>query len=469
MRILSLDQGTTSTRLLAAGEAGLQVLGQLRHKTTYPQQAWVEQDATEILSNCLKLLADVGPADAIGLANQGESCLAWDALTGEPLSPIIVWQDRRTLADLSAMEGQGLASEVKARSGLPLDPYFSAAKLGWLLRERPAVAKAHRLGRLRLGTSDAFLLDQMTGTFATDVATASRSGLMNLESCTWDASLCQMFGVPIRCLPEIRGNLTGFGQVGGIPITASIVDQQAALYGHGCRLRGDTKITFGTGAFALAVSGTAVPDLTNLRGLLPTVAWDLGHGPVYALDGGVQDAGSAVDWALRAGIATGLEDFDNFTAAPAIERGLFFLPAFSGLGAPHWDRTAAPTLIGLTPEMTRRDMCQALLEGIAFQSAALVTELGQLLPFSGPISIDGGLSENRYFVSFLSQLCQREIAVSASPERTALGAALLAARALGQTLPDDLAKPVIVMPGPTMVSWDARFAEGIARSHNWRN
>jgi glycerol kinase len=464
MRILALDQGTTSTRLLVAEATGLRLLGQLRHQTTYPAAGWVEQDATEILANCRSLLANAGTADAIGLANQGESCLAWDAATGAPLSPIIVWQDRRTLADLARMTD--LAAEVAARSGLPLDPYFSAAKLGWLLRERPKVASALREGRLRLGTSDAFLLDRLTGTFATDRATASRTGLMNLASGEWDATLCAMFGVPMECLPEIRGNLAGFGQVGHVPFAASVVDQQAALYGHGCRKRGDAKITFGTGAFALVVTGQTPP--TPEGGLLPTVAWDLGQGTVYALDGGVQDAGSAVEWALRAGIATGFADFDHFDQPPAVSRGLIFLPAFSGLGAPHWDRSAAPLLIGLTPEMTRRDICQALIEGIAFQTADLVAEIAKAAPSSGPISIDGGLTASAAFTAFLAQVCQRDIAVSPFGERTAFGAAQLAALALGATLPEPEGRPTIVSPGPAVPEWHTRFNAALNRARGWR-
>ena len=465
MRILALDQGTTSTRILAADATGLTTIGQLRHQTTYPAPGWVEQDALEILSNCQSLLTEAGAADAIGMANQGESCVAWDAVTGEPLSPIIVWQDRRTLADLARMAGH--AKEVTARSGLPLDPYFSAAKLGWLLRERPAVAQAHHSGRLRLGTTDAFLLDRLAGTFATDRATASRTGLMNLAIGEWDATLCAMFGVPIECLPEIRGNLAGFGQVGGVPIAASIVDQQAALYGHGCRARGDTKITFGTGAFALTVTGRTPP--APVGGLLPTVAWDLGEGLVYALDGGVQDAGSAVEWALKTGIADGLATFDHFDQPAAVSRDLIFLPAFSGLGAPHWDRSAAPLLIGLTPDMTRRDMCQALIEGIAFQTAALVAEIAGAAPLTGPISIDGGLSASRYFTSFLAQVCQQQIAVSTMPERTAFGAAQLAALALGATLPEPSGTPELLTPGEDMPRWRVRFAEALARSKGWRD
>ena len=194
MRIPALDQGTTSTRLLAFDKT-VNVVGQIRHVTRHTKPHWVEQDAEEILANCRFLLALAGPADAIGLANQGESCLAWDAVSGLPLSAVVVWQDRRTLADLATLDQ--MAAEVRARSGLPLDPYFSAAKLGWLLRNVPKVAAAHAAGRLRMGTTDAYLLDQLTGHFATDRATASRTGLMNLANGEWDAQLCRIFGVPM--------------------------------------------------------------------------------------------------------------------------------------------------------------------------------------------------------------------------------------------------------------------------------
>lgn len=453
MRILALDQGTTSTRVLEAQGGALRIIGQMRHATTYPQPAWVEQDAREILANCRALLAAAGPADAIGLANQGESCLAWDPVTKEPLSAILTWQDRRTLAELSAIAP--LAEEVKALSGLPLDPYFSASKLGWLARRHPGA---------RLGTTDAFLLDNLTGAFATDRATASRTGLMNLATGEWDARLCAIFGVPMAALPEIRGNLAGFGRVEGTPITAAIVDQQAALYGHGCRKPGQAKITFGTGAFALAVTGTQVPEA---GGLIPTVAWDLGAGMVYALDGGVQDAGSAVEWALRAGIAEGLQDFDGFGLS-AVERGLIFLPAFSGLGAPDWDRSAAPLIIGLGHEMTRRDLCQALIEGVAFQTAALVAELGRLLPLAGALSIDGGLANSAYFTQFLAQLCQRPLIVSGFGECTALGVAQLAARALGAEL-DPAGAPLSVPTAEPRPDWLARFGAALQRARDWRS
>ena len=465
MRVLALDQGTTSTRLLLADGAGLRVLGQLRHAVRHPAPGHVEQDAAEILANCRSLLDAAGPADALGLANQGESCLAWDALTGVPLSQVIVWQDRRTRADLERIAAEGLADEVRARAGLPLDPYFSAAKLAWLLREIPAVAEARRKGRLRLGTTDAFLLQRLTGHCATDRATASRTSLMNLSTGAWDADLCRIFGVPMSCLPEIRNNVAGFGHVNGVPVTAAIVDQQAALYGHGCRNAGEAKITFGTGAFALVVTGTTRPD--NPGNLLPTIAWDLGAGMTYALDGGVQDAGSAVEWALRAGIAREIADFDDFPNAPAIDRGLVFVPAFSGLGAPHWDRSAAPLIIGLTPEMFRRDLCQALLEGIAFQTAALLDEMAQAQPLATPVAVDGGLSASDYFIRFLAQVSQRSITISGFAEQTAFGTAALAALALGVqlTVPSTSCPPIV--PTQHRPDWTARFALGLGRSQGW--
>ena len=465
MRVLALDQGTTSTRVLAF-DAAVTLVGQMRHATRHPAPGWVEQNAVEVLANCRTLLAMAGPADAIALANQGESCLAWDAVTRAPLSPIVVWQDRRTLADLARLAHA--ADEVQARSGLPLDPYFSAAKLACLLRDLPQVANAHAAGRLRLGTTDAFLLDNLTGQFATDRATASRTGLMNLAHGQWDADLCRIFGVPIETLPEIRGNLAGFGMVNGVPVTAAIVDQQGALYGHGCRKPGEAKVTFGTGAFVLTVTGPSPPDPALLRGLLPTVAWDLGQGPVYALDGGVPDAGSALEWALKAGVATGLADFDHFDQPPAIARGLAFVPAFSGLGAPLWDRSAAPLIIGLTPEMTRRDLCQALLEGIAFQTATLLEEMAACAPLTGPISVDGGLTASAYFLQFLADISQREIATSDFNERTAYGAARLAALALGADLPDPARTTGRIFPGEPVPDWSARFALALSRSRGWQ-
>ncbi|MEC6557215.1 FGGY family carbohydrate kinase, partial [Pseudomonas aeruginosa] len=259
MRIAALDQGTTSTRVLVAsqdGSADIQLA--LRHQQHHPQSGWVEHDPLELLANLQRCLEASGRVDAIGLANQGESCMAWDARSGEPLSPLIVWQDNRTTPHIERLRASGAEALVLERSGLPLDAYFSASKLGWIVEHLPAARRALEAGRLRLGTSDAWFLDRLCGTFATDVTTASRTALMNLAEGRWDPELCALFGVPIECLPEIRDTVGHFGVIGNTPLTASVVDQQASLYGHGCRQPGDAKITFGTGAFALTLSGERI-------------------------------------------------------------------------------------------------------------------------------------------------------------------------------------------------------------------
>ncbi len=460
MRILAVDQGTTSTRVLELTERGTRILGQRRHRTHHLPPDRVELEPLEILGHIRDLLAEAGPADGIALANQGETCLAWDGATGEPLSPLISWQDRRSLGILAEMESEGLGPEIAALSGLPLDPYFSAGKFAWMLRNVAGVARKG----VRLGTSDAFFLDRLTGHFATDRATASRTGLMNLSTGAWDARLCTAFGVPMEALPEIRANTAGFGAVGGVPVLAAIVDQQAALYGHGCRRPGEGKITFGTGAFALALTEGRPGEV---QGLLPTVAWDLGQGIRYAVDGGVQDAGSALEWALAAGLAKGVGDFDGFAAASAVGRGLVFVPAFSGLGAPHWDRSAAPVMIGLAPGMGRRDMVQALMEGVAYQTADLVAILGQVAGLRGPLSIDGGIAKSRFFAGFLADACGLDVQVSTEPECTGFGAAWMAAEVLGHPVAP-VAGGVRHVAKAQPQAWRALFAAGLQRGRGWR-
>lgn len=471
MRIVAIDQGTTSTRALTVEADGrAEIAASRRHVVQHPQPGRVEQDPAELLANIRQVLAAAGPVDAIGLANQGESCLAWDAASGEALSPVIVWQDTRTVQELADLAGEGVADEVAARSGLPLDPYFSAAKLAWIIRSLPGAAAALQAGRLRLGTTDAYFLDRLAGTFATDRATASRTGLMNIATGEWDPELCRLFRVPIGCLPEIRSNIAGFGAIDGVPVTAAIVDQQAALYGHGCRRPGDAKITFGTGAFALVIAGDQPPRAALAAGLLPTVAWDLGQGLVYAIDGGVQDVGSAIEWAVRAKLADGMADFADFAAPPAIERGLVFVPAFSGLGCPHWDRSASPLILGLQPDMTRTDLCQALLEGIALLTGSIVSAIAAHAALADEISIDGGVSRSVYFAQFLADCSGLAVRVRDFGERTAFGAAALAALSQGVDLPAPADRGLVYHPQATAAApaWRERFADAQRRCLGWR-
>lgn len=463
MRFAAVDQGTTSTRCLVIEEAGKCTLaGSLRHAQHYPLPGWVEHDAEEILANIQELLTRAGSVDAIGLANQGESCLAWDAKTGEALSPLIVWQDARTASRLASFEASG--EELSRRiCGLPLDPYFSASKLAWLVEHNEKVATARASGRLRLGTSDAFFLDRLCGTFATDLATASRTGLLDLERGDWSAELCEMHRVPREFLPEIRPVNGGFGTFKGTPVSVSVVDQQGALYGHGCRKPGDCKITFGTGAFLLAVTGTQRPVSADL---LPTVAWQKsGEEPTFALEGGVYDAGSALEWARSIGLWSEPGDLDGFSGPSALSRGLVFVPSLSGLAAPFWDRRAAPLFIGMDHATDRRDLLRAVLEGIAMLTVTLINSAACATSLGPELSIDGGLSRSAFFGQFLASACNRVINVPQMHELTALGLA-----ELGSMDTQELRRPIRIHRSDACVS-DAdhqRFAEAVRRAREWR-
>ncbi|QCI63836.1 FGGY family carbohydrate kinase [Phreatobacter stygius] len=470
MKFAAIDQGTTSTRVLVTDETGAaRIHHAARHAQHHPRPGWVEHDPRELLAHVRDCLTAAGRVEALGIAHQGESCLAWDSITGVPLSPVIVWQDNRTSEHIAHLAADGAGDEVAARAGLPLDPYFSATKLAWLIDNIPEAKAARRAGRLRLGTTDAFFLDRLTGSFATDISTASRTSLMNLETGCWDAALCDLFHVPIECLPEIRPTVGDFGLAGSSPLKASIVDQQAALFGHGCRRDGDVKITFGTGAFALALTGERIVRSAG-DGLVPTVAWQWAGTRTYAVDGGVYDAGAAVEWAQRIGIVTDVAELNTFAALPAIDRGLTFVPALSGLACPHWDRSAASLFIGMTADTTRVDLCQALLEGIALQTCEMIEAIDRHVPLSDRLPIDGGLARSGYFAQFLADTLGRTIVVAGFDELTAFGTAALAARAIGKDLPrpkadhDRLFHPRQARRAERR----ARFAEAVSRSRCWR-
>ncbi len=455
MPFLAIDQGTTSTRALLVDDTGARAIFSRPHRQYYPRTGWVEHDAAELLASveaCLAIAADHAVI-AAGVANQGESCLGWDALTGEAVGPVIVWQDDRTTDITDRLKADGCGTMVRARTGLPLDPYFSAAKLGWILRENPGAQRLHAQGRLRIGTTDAYFRDRLTGRFETDVTTASRTSLMSLATHDWDDDLCALFGVPRECLPVITKTTGDLGTARGIPLTASVVDQQAALHGHGCRRPGDAKITFGTGAFALALTG----DLVLAEGVLPTVAWArAGEFPIHALDGGVYAAASAVNWARETGLFQNWDDIDNFDAATAIGRGLAFVPALSGLACPHWDRRARGAFMGLGLDTTPRDMAQAVLEGVAFRMAEVMSRMAEAVPLTAPISIDGGMSGNPWFCRFLSAALARPLFVSTEPELTAIGTAQLAAHGAGAKLSPPR-KGQMVEAEPLPKDWHARF------------
>jgi glycerol kinase len=470
---LAIDQGTTGTKAhLLRDDGTFETLKGFEHKQIYPQPGWVEHDPEELITHLQASLAQATDISAIGLANQGETVVAWDARTKRPIHNAIVWQDARTSDVTERLKADGAEELTLKLAGLPLDPYFSASKLRWLLDNVPEAQTLRREGRLRFGTSDCYFLNRLAGAFATDVTTASRTSLMNLETLQWDQRLADLFGVPIDCLPEIRPTTGSFGAIEKTPITASIVDQQAALFGHGCRRTGDAKITFGTGAFALAVAGSTVPR-DNASGLESTIAWKLGDAPcAYALQGGIYNAASAVNWARSLGLFADYTDIDAFTAAPAIGRGLAFVPALSGLSAPYWDRRAAGLWLGMGLDTTKTDMMQALLEGIALLARTVMAAIDGLSPLGPVLSVDGGLSRNRYFTQFLAEALNKRIRVPASAELTGLGAAQLAMIGAGLARLESLATPApradLSPRAPLPPDLVARFSSAIERSKAWR-
>lgn len=454
MTALAIDQGTTSTRAFVLREGALHPVFARSHRQIYPQDGWVEHDPAEILAYLRAAIA-AAPDDVtcVGLDNQGESCLAWRADTGEALSNIIVWQDARTQDACARLAPH--AHTIRAKTGLPIDPYFSASKLGWLYQNQPDAKALHAKGLLRLGTSDAWFRQQLTGMAATDPTTASRTSLMHLADLAWDRDLCALFGVPPDCLPPIRPTTGPLGVISTerrrLPLTASLVDQQAALYGHGARRAGEGKITFGTGAFALTLTDSPVAP----AGLVPTIAWAPHDGPpVFAVEGGVHTASAAVNWAKDLHLFDDLAAICTFPYPSAIGRGLVFVPALAGLAAPHWDRDAKGAWLGLALDHGPTDLVQAVLEGVAFRMA----EVMALMPAGAtPISIDGGMSRNPWFCQVLADILARPLRLTDEAELTAMGTAVLALRGAG--LPHDITpQGRIITPRPIPTAWRAVFS-----------
>lgn len=471
MKVVAVDQGTTGTKSYTLSDDGQFVaVAGFQHRQIYPRPGWVEHDPAELLRHVTDAIAAAGPVDAIGIGNQGETVVAWDAATGRPIYNAIVWQDDRTNAFTAQLKAEGAEEMTLSVAGLPLDPYFSASKLRWVIDHVPEAKELLKADRLRLGTSESFFLARLTGTFATDVTTASRTSLMSLATLQWDEGLCALFGVPVSCLPEIRATAGPFGEHRGVPVTASLVDQQAALFGHGCAKRGDIKITFGTGAFALSVAGPERVDGSRF-GILPTVAWKISQSPTcFALEGGVYNAASAVNWARDLGLFSSYEEINSFVTEPAILRSLAFVPALSGLGCPHWDRRASGMWIGLGLDTTKADMMQSLIEGVVLRTAEVIEAMSGLVPIGESISVDGGMAKNAYLLRFLADVTQKTVSVPTSKDLTALGTARMAMLGAGVTsLPSPPRTKLTVTPsgsyGPPARE---RFAEALARARGWK-
>lgn len=441
MAILALDQGTTSSRAILFDRT-FRPLGQKNIPLTqyYPKEGWVEHDAEEIFLSQMQaasnLLAEVtAEIDCIGITNQRETTILWNAETGKPIAPAIVWQCRRTAPQCEALTASGVGVKIKQTTGLPIDAYFSGTKIAWLLSNCVKARCLAAEGKLLFGTVECWLIWKLTGNHVTDVTNASRTMLMDLTTLEWDDDICQRLGIPMSILPKIVDNAGQFGTVRedpsippamwGKPVTASAGDQQAALFGQTCFALGDTKNTYGTGCFALMNIGHR-PIFDEK--LITTVGWKIGDDITYALEGSVFNAGSAIQW-LRDELKLISSAPECDTLAEQVENsgGVIFVPAFTGLGAPHWDMYARGALLGLTRGSNRCHICRAVLEGIAYQSAELISVMQDVsgIPIHS-LKVDGGASVSAPMMQFQADLLNITVDRPAVIESTALGAAMLA-------------------------------------------
>jgi glycerol kinase len=489
--VLALDQGTTSSRAIVFDRRGsLIATAQKEFRQIFPQPGWVEHDAAEIWSTQLECAqsalrqAGARAADvaAIGVTNQRETVVLWDRATGAPVCNAIVWQDRRTAERCAELRAMGAEDRVRAKTGLVLDPYFSATKLGWMLDHVPGARARAERGELAFGTVDAWLIWNLTGgaQHVTDVSNASRTLLFNLATLAWDDELLELFGVPRSVLPRVTasseevGVTTLFG--GAIPIAGNAGDQQAATFGQACFAPGMAKNTYGTGAFMLMNVGASPQPSANR--LLTTAGWTLGVGPAaYMLEGSVFVAGAVVQW-LRDGLALFARSDDVEALARQVPdaSGVLVVPAFVGLGAPHWDADARGTIVGLTRGTTKAHVARAALESIAFQSydvlEAMQRDAAQPLT---ELRVDGGAARNDLLMQFQADVMGVPVVRPVVTETTALGAAYLAGLATGfWTGTDEIATlwraERRFEPAMSIDERDARVGEwrrAVERSRRW--
>jgi glycerol kinase len=446
--VLALDQGTTSSRAILFDSRGQPAATAHREFTQhFPQPGWVEHDAEEIwasqLATVQQVLAEAGAgvADlaAIGVTNQRETCVLWERASGVPVAPAIVWQDRRTAGECERLASLGYEAAVERRTGLRLDPYFSATKLAWLLEHVPGARSRAERGELAFGTVDSWLIFKLTAGRAhvTDVTNASRTLLLDLESAAWSEPMLELFNIPRACLPTVLATSlhpreAPQAELGGarIPITGIVGDQQAALFGQACFARGTAKNTYGTGCFVLMNTGHA-PTHSRHR-LVSTIAWQRDR-RTYALEGSVFVAGAVVQWLRDAlGLIGTAAEVEALAASVPDAGGVHFVPAFTGLGAPHWQPQARAAILGLTRGSGRAHLARAALEAIAFQSTevlrAMEADCGQAII---ELRVDGGASANNLLMQFQADLLGVPVVRPVITETTALGAAYLAGLGAG--------------------------------------
>ena len=444
--ILALDQGTTSSRAIVFDRAGSVVAAaQKEFPQIFPKPGWVEHDPRDIWSTQAGVAAEaltkanVSATDiaAIGITNQRETTIVWDRATGQPICNAIVWQDRRTASICDRLRARKLDRMIRRKTGLVIDAYFSATKVQWILKNVKGARAKARAGELAFGTVDSWLVWNLTGgtVHVTDVSNASRTMLFNIAKGEWDAELLTLFDVPRSMLPEVRSSSEIYGETtllgAPIPIAGIAGDQQAALFGQGCTKPGMVKNTYGTGCFMLMNTGTK--PIASKNNLLTTVAWRIGDRTEYALEGSIFIAGAVVQW-----LRDGLEFFRSAAEVEAMAAsvpdtgGVYLVPAFAGLGAPHWDQYARGTMVGLTRGTTKAHIARAALEGIALQVMdvlkAMEADSGIKLK---ELRVDGGASANDLLMQLQADLLNVPVVRPRVAETTALGAAYLAGLAVG--------------------------------------
>ncbi|MDO5683308.1 MAG: glycerol kinase GlpK [Propionibacteriaceae bacterium] len=450
--VLSIDQGTTSTRAIVFDHSGHAVaVGQTEHQQIFPQPGWVEHDPLEIWTNTLHVVALALTrarithlqVAAVGITNQRETTVVWDVRTGQPVTNAIVWQDTRTADLCRELAGDAGADRWKSRVGLPLATYFSGPKVRWILDNVDGARADAEAGHLRMGTIDAWLIWNLTGgpnggLHLTDVTNASRTMLMDLRTLAWDTEIVDAMGIPASMLPEIRPSVGDFGAVGstgllmGIPIAGVLGDQQAAMFGQTCFEPGMAKNTYGTGCFVLANTGTEV--IESPAGLLSTVCYQITNEPaVYALEGSIAVAGSLVQW-LRdnLGLIASAPEVEELAASVDDNGGAYIVPAFSGLFAPYWRDDARGVIAGLTRYVTKAHLARAALEASAYQTRdvveAMQTDSGTPIT---ELRVDGGMTENALLMQFQADQLGIDVIRPTVIETTALGAAYAAGVGVG--------------------------------------
>ena len=446
--IMSLDQGTTSSRCILFDHAGnICSTAQKEFRQIFPQPGWVEHDALEIWRTTLevtknameKLGVEAEDIAAIGITNQRETTIVWDAETGEPVYNAIVWQDRRTSELCDALKKDGRSDLIRSKTGLIIDAYFSATKILWILENVPGARQRAEEGKLRFGTVDTWLIWMLTRgeRHVTDVSNASRTMLFNIHTLQWDKELLGLFGIPESMMPQVKSSSEVYGYTKTtifaheVPIAGIAGDQQAALFGQMCTEPGSVKNTYGTGCFLLMNSGER--PIMSSNNLLTTIAWKIGESVTYALEGSIFVAGSVVQW-LRdgLGIIRSSSEVEALACSVPDNGGVYFVPALTGLGAPHWDQYAKGSIYGISRGTTAAHIARAALEGIAFQTMDIVNAMQRDAGVTlKELKVDGGASRNNLLMQFQADILGTSVIRPIVTETTALGAAYLAGLAVG--------------------------------------